>query len=217
MGGDKYLAENEVRIIELPDGSKVTLNHTSELKYSKEFGELNREVILEGEGYFEVAKDSTKPFIINASNSLIEVLGTSFNVNAYKNNSEVEVVVNTGVVALSSKNIPDEKIILKQGEKGELIKESEELNLLKNEDINFLSWKTKKLTFENTPLDNVIESLEKVYHKDFNIKTDDIKDCTITTTFDNQKLESVMLIIESTLDVTFEEENEIISVTGPGC
>ncbi len=216
-GSQKYLAENEMQIIELPDGTIVTLNYLSKLKYAKTFGEQNREVTLEGEAYFEVAKDPTKPFIINTENSVIEVIGTSFNVNAYKSNADVEVVVNTGIVALSSKKIPDEKIILKQGEKGELVKQTQKLNLQKNEDVNFLSWKTKKLIFENTPLNNVIKSLEKVYHKDFSIQSEKIKDCLLTTTFDNQNLESIMLIIESTLDVTFNEEKETITITGPGC
>lgn len=217
MSSEKYLAQNNIKTIELPDGTKITLNHTSKLKYGKDFGEGNREVILEGEAYFDVAKDSTKPFIINAGNSIIEVLGTSFNVNAYKENSEVEVVVNSGVVALSSKKVPNEKIILKPGEKGELLKKTQKLNLEKNENANFLSWKTRKLIFENAPLSDVIKSLEKVYHKDFDIQSENIKDCTITTTFDNQNLKSVMLIIESTLDVTFKEEKGTISVAGPGC
>lgn len=217
VGGEKYLSQNEVRTVELPDGSKVTLNHTSKLKYSKEFGEINREVFLEGEAYFEVAKDPSKPFLINASNSVIEVLGTSFNVNAYKDNPEVEVVVNSGVVAFSSKKAPDEKIILKPGEKGKLLKNTQQLNLQKNTDTNFLAWKTRKLIFENASLEEVVESLEKVYHKNFNIQSENIKGCTITTTFDNQNLESVMLIIENTLDVTFKDEKETISVSGPGC
>jgi transmembrane sensor len=213
----KLVAENEVQELNLNDGSKVTLNAQSVIKYPKTFKGKKRVIKLEGEAYFEVAHDSTKPFVIEAGNSQVEVLGTSFSVSAYKNSDRVEVVVNTGKVSLSDINNPDKKIILTAGQKGELFKSTGELAETENTDVNFIAWKTKKLIFVDESLERVVALLNKVYRKNIVIQNSSLKSCPITVTFDNQTFDSVLKVISTTIDVNIQEgENEVI-ISGNGC
>ncbi len=84
----------------LDDGSQVLLNRDSKLRFRKQFDGGERRVTLSGEAWFDVARDTARPFVIDAGAALVEVLGTSFNVNAYRENPTVEITVESGVVAL---------------------------------------------------------------------------------------------------------------------
>jgi transmembrane sensor len=87
-------------LITLPDGSRIFLNRNTELAYRSNFGKPGRSVTLSGEAFFEIAKDSTKPFIIDAGKASVKVIGTSFNVLTKNRDSAVEVFVKTGKVML---------------------------------------------------------------------------------------------------------------------
>ena len=94
-------ATNSLKIIELPDGSSVTLNLNSSLSYAENFDGTERRVTLVGEGYFEVTEDPLHPFIVAAEGSETEVLGTAFNLKAY-DDDEVELIVTKGKVKFSA-------------------------------------------------------------------------------------------------------------------
>ncbi len=87
--------------VELPDGSTIFLNRNSQLSYRSNFNGRGRNVNLKGEAFFEIAPDATKPFIIDAGNARVRVVGTSFNVITRNSESAVEVYVKTGKVLLS--------------------------------------------------------------------------------------------------------------------
>ena len=93
----------ETRNVILPDGSSVLLNRHSSLSYPKRFKSDNREVQLTGEAYFEVSKDQKHPFIVQTEHINVQVLGTHFNVDAYRNSPEVKTTLLTGSVAVSNK------------------------------------------------------------------------------------------------------------------
>jgi transmembrane sensor len=201
----------------LPDGSEVTLNVHSKLKYLKKFKENKRQVFLNGEAFFDVATDSTKPFVISVSNAVIEVLGTSFNVNAYKENKNIEVVVSEGKVALSSTKLVTEKVILKKGDKGFLDKKKAKVKTVKNSNLNYVAWKTKKLVFENTRLIEVIEEINQVYHTNIVIRSPEIADCKITVTFNKKSIDAILTILKNTLDIEISKSDKTIILTGKGC
>ena len=98
----------------MPDGSTIFLNRNSEFSYRSNFGDRSRNVILTGEAFFEIAPDASKPFIIDAGNARVRVVGTSFNVITSNSESAVEVFVKTGKVMLSS-NSGSESIALDPG------------------------------------------------------------------------------------------------------
>ena len=86
-----------------------------------------------------------------------------------------------------------------------------------NEDVNFLAWKTKHIVFNNTPLNEVVALLTKVYHTSIRLSGDRLSDCRITTTFDRQSLESVLNVLKATLDLQARTTGAGIELSGHGC
>jgi len=208
-----YSTNTGILLVELPDGSNVTLNNDSQLKAGKKFSEDKREVKLIGEGYFEVLPDPEKPFIVHTGEIDVAVLGTSFNVNAYKENEMVEVIVNTGQVAVTKEGAILEKVILKPGNKGTYNRSDQSLKLTMNQDPNYLSWKTKHFIFENHPLEEVIETINKVYHSNIQIIGDSLKQTRITTTFNNQSIDAILNVLKATLDIEVRSEEDKIELS----
>lgn len=163
---------------ELPDGTLVKLNASSKLVYDKNFGIDNRNVTLLGEADFDVARNENLPFIIEAGQSKVEVLGTSFDVAAYPG-KEVKLVVTEGTVSFSSLTKDGVKEILTKGQqavidiKGEFIEVSDVAN------DNFKSWWTREFKFEGAPLHEIFESLERTYWVEIEYP-EAIKDCLWT-------------------------------------
>ena len=191
----------------LPDGSEVTLNHFSSLKYPRKFSGEIRSVKLEGEGFFEVESDPDNPFLINTRDVDIRVLGTSFNVNAYSENATVEVIVKTGEVAVTRHGEVPRTIILKPGNKGVYKKTEETLEITQEIDRNYLAWKTKSFVFEDQTLLDVSKQLSKVYHAKIIIDSDSLKDARITTTFNDQSLDAILNVLSATLDLDVRKSN----------
>jgi transmembrane sensor len=202
----------------LPDGSIITLAPGAVINYPEKYNRKVREVRLKGEAYFEVKHDPEQPFIIDAGNDIrIEVLGTSFYVNTNNEAGNVEVVLTSGRVAVYYASAPENKTILDPGEKVELSKISNTAEKKASEDNNYMAWKTGKLEFTNKKLDAVIGLLNKVYHAKVRLSDPKIGNCTITATFDNQSLESVLKVISETLALQVTHKGDIIEVSGKGC
>ena len=205
----QLIANNEsVNTYELPDGTKVSLNSGAKLFYPKKFKGDTREVSIEGEAFFDVKPDPTKPFIINAGKAQIKVLGTSFNVNAYPDADKVEVIVKTGKVQVTRKlsNISTtEELILNPGDKGTLLIANNALLKSKNEDANFLAWKTHDLVFRETSLSDVIATLEKVYKTDIDIADEKLGNLRLTGQYNDYPIDFIMEVIASTLQVKVEK------------
>lgn len=208
-------AEN-IRTVELPDGSTVILNRHSKLEYSSDFGEDNRTIALRGEAFFDVQKNAALPFIISARNTTIEVVGTSFNVLAYDSVAEVEVVVKTGVVRFTVPTL-NKTVELTLGEKGEFALANNTVDEKVNEDLNYEAWNTHKLTFNETHLSNVVEAINKTYNANV-VLTGSVSDsCLLTVSFDNQTLDAVLNVLENTLNLTYRRVGNRIEITSAGC
>ncbi|MBS1601843.1 MAG: FecR family protein [Bacteroidetes bacterium] len=104
-------------VLKLPDGTVVTLNSATTIKYPDHFSDSTREVFLEGEAYFDVSRNPAHPFIIHADKMNIRVLGTSFNVKSYKNEPSGEATLITGSIEVTLNDRPSDRIILKPKEK----------------------------------------------------------------------------------------------------
>lgn len=193
-----------VNTFTLPDGTLVSLNSNTKLKYPKKFGRSTREVTIEGEAFFEVKPNKNKPFIIHAGNAQIKVLGTSFNVNAYPESKLVEVTVETGRVQVlnkTDKSVQTNELILTPGDKGTLIYESNSLRKTLNQNPNFLAWKTHNLIFKATSLDEVIQDLAKVYQVDIRIADSNLNKLLLTAQFNNYSLDFILEVIETTFKI----------------
>lgn len=213
-GTDNLIAQDSIITNTLPDGTIVTLNYNSKLTFPEKFNRKIRKVKLEGDAFFNVEHNDEQPFIIETQDINIKVLGTSFFVNSRKQNSTIEVVVNTGKVALKA---GDNKIILKANERGIYNKSSGILHKEKNNDVNYNSWKTKYLIFENAVLYDVIRKINEAYHIHIKIINPEMNNCRITVTFNNQSIDAVLNILQETLDLKIEKHNNYISISGKGC
>lgn len=154
----------------LPDGTKITLDAGTSLSYPIDFTNDTREVHLRGEGYFEVAPNLQKPFIINANDAVIKVIGTKFNVSAWTKNQAVKVAVAEGRVSLRSSNQAEiDAVVIKMGELSAL-RDQEILTKPVRVDIEkYLAWLNRDLVFDNTPLFEVLDQLERWYKLQFEL------------------------------------------------
>ncbi len=204
----------------LPDGTVVSVNANSKLTYPDKFKGTKREVVLEGEAYFDVAHDKTRPFIIQTGDAHIKVLGTSFNVNAYKENNEVEVFVKEGKVLLYGINLTSgdtNSVVLTAGEKGIFDKLTQKVRKIKENGINDLYWKTKTLIFSKTELSMVIETLRKFYGVDIILNNKDLYYCRLSATFINQPIDNIIDIIAKSFNLTITKNGTTYNLDGKGC
>ncbi|SKB39788.1 FecR family protein [Daejeonella lutea] len=149
--------------IVLPDGSKVWLNAASSLKYPVQFSKDERKVDLQGEGYFEIAKDRERPFRVRSNNQTVEVLGTHFNISAY----EEEKSIFTTLLEGSVKILTTEGLsrTMKPGEQSEL-SAGGKLNISQVNTSYAVAWKEGKFIFRNEPLPSVMRKLARWYNVD---------------------------------------------------
>ncbi|MBW8334841.1 MAG: FecR domain-containing protein [Prolixibacteraceae bacterium] len=197
-------ADQVVKSFKLPDGTLVSLNSDTQLKYPKRFGKETREVTIEGEAFFEVKPNKNKPFIIHAGNAQIKVLGTSFNVSAYPRARLVEVIVETGKVQVSNKlNVTEQtdELILDPGDKGTLVYSSNALLKTTNQNPNFMAWKTHNLIFRATSLNEVISNLEKVYKVNIRLADPKLNGLLLTAHFNDYPLDFILKVIETTFQM----------------
>jgi transmembrane sensor len=173
----------------LPDGTKIWLNAGSKLKYPNKFIHNQREVFLEGEGYFEVAKDASHPFIVHTSDISIKVLGTVFNVKSYPGEGTIETTLVSGKVIIEGNQLNSETTIkLEPNQKAIFLKktgklalsETEKKEILKSKAIDagkinkmyvtenvktviYTSWKDNLLVFDNESFENIALKIERRY------------------------------------------------------
>ena len=208
FNNDKYSeinSKNELKEVILPDGSIVSLNKNSNIKFPEVFGN-KRIVEFSGEGFFKISKNPKSPFIIKSNNSEISVLGTSFNVNA-KDKKNISVTVKTGKVKFAKNK--NEHVILVAGEFGEI--KNNNLSKSKNLNKNFLSWKTKQFIYKNDKLKKVISDFNKVYNVNIATSSADIEDLLISTTIKNKTINMALDIICKSNNLQYSKnKNKII-------
>jgi len=201
---------NIIQTITLPDGSVVTLNIHSHLSYPEKFAQNNRVIEFDGEAFFNIRKNPQKPFIIKTDKARIKVLGTSFNVNTDK--KKTEVVVKTGKVEFKNSSSVQNKVVLIPGEKGVL--SSGKIFKVKNENPNYLSWKTHFFTYDNEKLKTIVTDINEAYRVNIIFKDNNIGEIvTGKTSFNNYTIENIIKIICEThhLKSTGDGKNIILS------
>jgi ferric-dicitrate binding protein FerR (iron transport regulator) len=216
-GTQQVVATNSPVEIILEDGTEVTVNRHSRIRYSKRFSGSERKVYLAGEAWFDVAGDSLKPFVIDVGLAMVKVLGTSFNVNAYRENRAVEITVESGVVSLTAKQDQKEQIVLRAGNSGTYNKENKELKLIPSSNPNNISWKTRELYFDSSSLQEVADLVNQVYNANLVIVNPELASCPITVTFRDQTLDAVLHVLEMTLDLEISRSDDEIRLGGTGC
>lgn len=205
-----YVSYDSIEKIVLDDNSSVWLNSNSTLIVPENFNERSRKVELEGEAFFEVSHDPERAFFICTEGSFIKVLGTTFNVRAYPDETDIQVIVETGKVNLESKHWRKENKNLLPGEIGIYNKANRSVEKAWNKKVNYLTWKTGKFTFTNTLISEVCEDLGEYYRKTISIDETVNKEFTLNGSFDNTSLEDLLEIIEFTFDLNHTHQGEAI-------
>ena len=197
--------------IDLIDATKVELNKNAQLAQLSDFSE-DRRVTLKGEGFFDVAHNPDKPFVIELSpKEYIKVLGTSFNL--INTSDEFELTVISGKVELRTLN---RSIILEKGDK--MAKVQGAYAKLVNKDLNLLSWKDKKLVFNNAPVLDVLEDLEDYFDLEINLANDlDTQSCSLQSTFVNPQLETILEEMRKILNMEYVLDNNKLDIISLNC
>ncbi len=198
----------------LPDGSSVALNAHAVLTYPEGFDRDARRVALEGEAFFEVVRDTTQPFVVDAGAVSITVLGTSFNVNATKDCDSTVVYVATGKVAVTHR---ENEIILTPGMTGVYYKQTGALNIVETANRNDQFWRTKTLEFKRTRLAEVIKTLNRHYGTTIVLANDAIGNCRLTAVFEGETVDEVLELLSIQFDLTITRSGANITLNGSGC
>lgn len=198
-------AAKETKTVQLPDGSTISLNQSSELRYPSSFKGQERAIEMIGEAYFEVTANPENPFVISTPSSVVTVLGTVFSVNDYKAGPTIYVTVKEGKVNLHPKG-KQKSITLQANEKGTYMKNSQKFIQEENKHQNEMSWYTHKLVFEQAPLGEVFSAIQKLYGPQIYVSQSGILSrCLFTGTFDRKDFDSVLETIQLTFGFEVEK------------
>lgn len=211
---------NQIVRHKLPDGSVVTMHPEAVIMYRAAFADDKRMVIFSGEGFFDVKKDKTRPFNIKSGEMIIQVLGTSFNVRAIESQKTFQVDVVTGSVQVTAvgKETERQQVVLKPQQQALFELETKRLTY------KTLSPQTKKelyepvtIVFEETPLNNVIEQLEKRFNVSISLANPGLAKCGLTANFESQSFPHILEILCTSLDVTYTISDNNITISGEPC
>lgn len=196
--------------VRLPDGTLVFLNAESSLKYPTSFARLaRREVVLSGEGYFEVAKDKSHPFTVESDGQKIEVLGTHFNVHAYKGEDELKTTLIEGSVKVMGALSGSSKI-LKPGDQSRLLGNSIEVKQVNVSDM--VAWKDGIFRYDGATLEEIMRDVARWYNVKVTFQNESVKkEQFFLTTNRYDKVSGMLKLLQGMKVATFKiKGNEII-------
>lgn len=200
-----YSRQGMVTQFQLADGTRVWLNSGSDLQFPCKFVGESREVILNGEAYFEVAKNKSLPFRVNARELKVEVLGTSFDVVSYKEENISEVILVEGKVQMSAKGhgAAGTRGMLSPGQRGIF---SETTGKISTEEVSvekYISWREGNLIFRDDKMEEVVKRLSRWFNVEININDPEIKDYIYKATFRNENLLQVLNLLKISAPIDF--------------
>lgn len=216
-------------VLTLSDGSQIRLAPQGRIRYPEKFEGSRREVFLEGEAFFEIAKDPQHPFLVYANGLVTKVLGTSFLIKAYGNSGEVTVEVKTGRVSVFAQSDPhaEEKasdkelqgVVLKPNQK--IIYARDEVKMVKTlvakPEMVVPKAEVPQFEFEDTPASEVFATLGKAYGIDILYDEQLLKDCPLTARLDSQTLHEKLSIICKAVESSYEIVDGQIVIHSRGC
>lgn len=197
-------------LAQLPDGSQVWLNSNTTLRYPSKFSKT-REVELDGEGFFKVQKNHGRKFIVKAGAVDVEVLGTQFDVEAYKSHgTEIRTTLLTGSVAMRYVDNEDRKheVKIRPGERYSYDLNSSALRFEKIDTDIASSWRDGKIILKNTSLDEALRLIGNYYNVNFLVKNTKLLSNRYTGTFSGQRLDVILEHFSKTTNMKFEYVND---------
>ncbi len=225
-----YVPYGKTLKIVLSDGTKVTLNAGSRFSYPAKFAEKQREVKLNGEGFFEVAKNAKRPFLVHTIGLTVKVLGTVFNLKAYTGDKKIETTLLEGKVQVDLADEPDKKIILLPNEKLTVsndrspvkaqktgVKEASKMKYqvatlpdIISGEYQENAWINNEIIFTNQDFDDVAEQMERKYDVSFVFEDEGLKTEQISGVLKNESLDAALKILKMTTSFKSRTEGKTI-------
>lgn len=193
----------------LADGSRVWLNSGSSLTYNERFNRKKRNVYLEGEAYFEVAKDPRRPFIVKTTDMDIEALGTSFNVSAYTGEQYHFSILLEGKIKV---NALGQEHILTENERITIDKTHRTLSTDKVYATDFVQWKDGNIYFENRSFEEIASTLSRVFNVEIRFASDNLRSIRFSGTLGNSSIRNALDILSLTSAMRYEMDGTVIEL-----
>lgn len=194
----------QISKVVLPDSSTVWLNSGTTLTYNNKFGVNNRDLSLKGQAFLKVTKNKHTPLIVSSNDLKIKVLGTRFDVRAYPEDNQINVVLESGSVELLSTKNQSFDYYLKPGEMAEYHKGKKEIKINKINPANYTTWKDGELIFVNDPMADVIRRLERKFNVEIVVKNPRVYKSIFNANFKNESLKEILDYIEFTSPITYK-------------
>jgi ferric-dicitrate binding protein FerR (iron transport regulator) len=200
-------SRGQVKSTQLPDGSVVTLNKNSSIWYNHDFNLDSRDIILQGEAYFEVEHNPQLPFRVFTGNSVVEVTGTRFSI--CEDTSFVRVIVLSGSVSFKLADNPKIATIVSKDESGFIFRDNT-LEKQQQVNINNISWKTGQLIFHKTPVIFALQDIAHHFNKELSVEAS-LND-SLTAQFTDQSLEDILEELQLLTSLSINQTDNLIVV-----
>lgn len=201
------------QVVNLPDGSRVILNENSRLSYTEAFGHQTRSVEFSGEGYFDVAHDPDRPFIVRTGEVKTTVLGTAFNLKAYEEQSDVEVTVTRGKVAVGDEREVFDDVLPRQ----QLVvnKTTHEFRRTNVDLDKVLAWQKDFLIIDAMTVEKAAELIARKHQVEISIVNSAVKNCKISASFmKGESLEQILRVVCGVLQAEYSIDGNKVEITG---
>ena len=224
---EKINNSDSLLIINLPDGSKVSLGKNSRLNYTKNFSGSNREVYLTGEAFFEVKRNPARPFLVYTSSIITKVLGTSFKVKAYLTDKKSVVTVKTGKVSVFKMDPLNNSVVNEAEKSGIIVTPNQEIiyNRDKNEFNKILAEKPviiarpvkQPFVFDGTPISKVFSIMQESYGIPIVYDEEMLSSCSLSATLGEDSFYDKLNLICKAINASYEMIDGTIVITSNGC
>jgi ferric-dicitrate binding protein FerR (iron transport regulator) len=205
-------SRDSIRQLTLTDQSQVTLFRNSSFTYPDKFAKQREVQLLNGEAFFDISHDKTKPFIVHTPLAAIKVLGTAFNV--LQTADRLEISVDEGRVLAYTAT---DSVYLQAGEAASL-RAGTEIFVIHQSNSNAWAYATHKYVFNNTSLREVFDYVEKAQNCEIRMSDSSIGNCKLTATFESVSTEYMLTLITEALNLSVtKNDNDTFTVEGEGC
>jgi ferric-dicitrate binding protein FerR (iron transport regulator) len=197
----------------LNDGSTLFLDSGSRIQIPENFGINSREIKLEGEAYFEVSPDPERPFSVYSANAVVKVLGTKFNIRAWKETGKVEVAVAEGRVSFRVDEAPESQIILNKGFAGSLSKTGK---LSEPGQVNIeqmLSWMKGEMSFDDNRFSEILSQVERWYDIKFSLRDSTIINERLSVIIHKNSLPDILELLITLTNTDYTIDGEVVTLT----
>lgn len=199
-----YITGNSISSFELPDGTEISLNKNSTLSYSSEYGKKGREVSLEGEGFFSVAKDKAKAFVVDLNGAKISVLGTVFNVKNYKKEDITTATLIEGSIRFETL---EQQILLKPDQQLVFNKSSNKIDMQNVSTDLATAWKSHLIKYRSIPFKEFLDMLKKQYDVEIILSNEVLGNQKVTGSFDESlTVDQILDLVKKNLSFKWKKQ-----------